>query len=571
MKQKLFRTANFNGRSMGNFASTFVSRLFVLALPLMLIAFPTLGMAQTCVFTPASPPGKVYPLFQWRLDNNGRLPQTHEYRMEEDRITMTIEDGASRGIGPNAMMIVLRSAPNITWRKEIAAWNSRLGQTTVVATQDGNHGPISMLLTPETCFNGASTIIFRKQTTFSMWDMYHLDIANFWRVLSGKVVTFTWVYDGEPDPFVGVIRYPYPMPCETPCLPVGSGPNNWYSLGGWLTSDVAVGQNADGRLEVFMRGTDGGLHHKWQLSPGGVWPDTWSNWNSLDQPSVPLPVSRGLIGKPAVARNADGRLEVFVRASDSMLWHKYQLSPGGAWSDWSPLEVELKSDPVVGQNADGRLQVFWRGTDGALHHKWQLSPGGGWFGGQASLGGGLIGNPAVGLNVDGRLDVFVQGTNGVPYHIWQLSAGSYSWSGFTPLDGRVKGSPAVGRNSDGRLALFVRGTNDELYHKSQLVPGGNWSGWETLNGRMTSDPVVGQNTDGRLQVFVRGTDAGLYSRIQIVPGGNWAGWERLGGGLVGNPAVGRMAGGSLEVFMRGDDAELHYNWQITPGGSWASR
>jgi hypothetical protein len=46
MKQKLFRTANFSGRGIGHFALTFVSQLFVLALPLMLVAFPSLGLAQ---------------------------------------------------------------------------------------------------------------------------------------------------------------------------------------------------------------------------------------------------------------------------------------------------------------------------------------------------------------------------------------------------------------------------------------------------------------------------------------------------------------------------------------------
>jgi hypothetical protein len=38
-----------------------------------------------------------------------------------------------------------------------------------------------------------------------------------------------------------------------------------------------VGQNADGRLEVFVRGSNGALYHKWQISPN----DGWSGWASL--------------------------------------------------------------------------------------------------------------------------------------------------------------------------------------------------------------------------------------------------------------------------------------------------
>ena len=48
-------------------------------------------------------------------------------------------------------------------------------------------------------------------------------------------------------------------------------PNNgwldWASEGGILTSNIAVGTNADGRLEVFVRGTDNALWHKWQVQP----------------------------------------------------------------------------------------------------------------------------------------------------------------------------------------------------------------------------------------------------------------------------------------------------------------
>ena len=34
---------------------------------------------------------------------------------------------------------------------------------------------------------------------------------------------------------------------------------------------MAAGQNADGRLEVFARGTDNALIHSHQESPGGPW------------------------------------------------------------------------------------------------------------------------------------------------------------------------------------------------------------------------------------------------------------------------------------------------------------
>ncbi len=37
--------------------------------------------------------------------------------------------------------------------------------------------------------------------------------------------------------------------------------------------------NNDGRLEIFAVEDDGQLHHKWQVTPGGA----WSNWHWQDQ------------------------------------------------------------------------------------------------------------------------------------------------------------------------------------------------------------------------------------------------------------------------------------------------
>jgi hypothetical protein len=135
--------------------------------------------------------------------------------------------------------------------------------------------------------------------------------------------------------------------------------SEWNSLGGAMIGSPAVGQNADGRLEVFVQGTNTDLCHRWQESPGGG----WSGWNSL---------GGAMIGNPAVARNHDGRLEVFVQGTDTALWHKWQESPGGGWSGWNPLGGAMIGSPAVGRNHDGRLEVFVQGTNTDLCHRWQV-------------------------------------------------------------------------------------------------------------------------------------------------------------------------------------------------------
>ena len=71
------------------------------------------------------------------------------------------------------------------------------------------------------------------------------------------------------------------------------------------------------------------------------------------------------------------------------LWHIWQTAPNGNWSGWAGLGGGLTSNVAVGKNADGRMEAFVRGTDNALYHIWQTAPNNGWSG-WASLGGVLF-------------------------------------------------------------------------------------------------------------------------------------------------------------------------------------
>src|SRR5215208_5322747 len=96
----------------------------------------------------------------------------------------------------------------------------------------------------------------------------------------------------------------------------------------WTIGSTRVAQNADGRLEVFVRGSGNALYHNWQTAPNS---SNWSGWNSL---------SGALADGPAggVFRNADGRLEVFVRGKDIALYHNWQTAANSSnWSGWNSL------------------------------------------------------------------------------------------------------------------------------------------------------------------------------------------------------------------------------------------
>jgi hypothetical protein len=212
----------------------------------------------------------------------------------------------------------------------------------------------------------------------------------------------------------------------------------WESLGGTLTSDPAVASWSSGRLDVFVRGTDNALWHKW-------FQNGWSGWESLG----------GLLTSgPAVAAWSAGRLDVFVRGTDNALWHKWFQN---GWSGWESLGGVLTSDPAAVSWSAGRLDVFARGTDNALWHKWFQNGWSGW----ESLGGLLTSSPDVSSWASGRLDVFVRGTDNAMWHKWFQGG----WSGWESLGGLLSSGPAAASWGPNRIDTFVSGTDNALWHK----------------------------------------------------------------------------------------------------------
>lgn len=324
--------------------------------------------------------------------------------------------------------------------------------------------------------------------------------------------------------------------------------------------NVAVGVNADGRLEVFARGPKHQLLHSWQLAPNGG----WSGWADL---------GGVLAGEPVVAKNQDGRLEVFAVGGDGAVWHQWQLAPNGGWSGWASLGGQVQRRIAVGTNADGRLEVFAIGGDSGLWHAWQWKPNGEWSW-WVSLGGQALGPPTVAANADGRLEVFVRGGDAVAYHQWQTADGK--WSGFWPMKGQFRSSLAVGQNADGRLEAFGVGTDGQVWHAWQGGPNGGWSDWWPMGGQVNADPAVGRNADGRLEVFVRGTDGRQWHAWQDPRGAaGWSGfWPQGDLPLLSSPSVATNADGRLETFMRGPFGGVFHVWQQAgaPGGwsGWAA-
>ncbi len=63
---------------------------------------------------------------------------------------------------------------------------------------------------------------------------------------------------------------------------------------------------------------------------------------------------------------------------------------------------------AVARDQDGRLEIFYVGTNSKIYHNWQTVPNGGWHGEEALGGSGQ--QIASARNQDGRLEIFYVGT-----------------------------------------------------------------------------------------------------------------------------------------------------------------
>ena len=207
---------------------------------------------------------------------------------------------------------------------------------------------------------------------------------------------FTWDTIGIIDtPSMLAITHEAWLRNPTTVIVQDTGWRPWESLGGVLTSGPGVCSWGAGRLDLFVRGTNNAMWHKW-------FQNGWSGWESL---------GGVLTSDPAAACWGPNRIDTFVRGTDNALWHKWF---SGSWSGWESLGGVLTSGPGVSSWGPGRLDVFVRGADNAMWHKWYSGNWSGW----ESLGGVITSDPDAVSWGPNRIDAFARGTDNALWHRW---------------------------------------------------------------------------------------------------------------------------------------------------------
>jgi hypothetical protein len=229
----------------------------------------------------------------------------------------------------------------------------------------------------------------------------------------------------------------------------------------------------------------------------------------------------------AVGVNADGRLEAFTVAGIGELWHTFQRDrAGGPLSPWEtlgrPSSGTIRGGPSIGTLFGGGLEVFVVGNDGTLQHRWQAPGWQSWAGlgrpKNGALGGffgrvNVVGTPTAASNQDARVEVFARGTDGAIWHRWM--DGTFNWpTGWALLGMRGNDMPTLVRNDDGTLALYTVATDGTVFHIWQQRANNGWGTWETL-GNPSPPRVEDPPTEGTVDVTLHQKYTG--SGIERVP------------------------------------------------------
>jgi len=133
----------------------------------------------------------------------------------------------------------------------------------------------------------------------------------------------------------------------------------WFGVGGIATSDPDAASPGVGWLpQVFVRGTDDGLYQLWW--DGARW--------------VVVYLGGICTSGPTATYSGPTRLDVFCRGTDMAIWHRYWLH-GSGWGGWQRIDSFIISDPEATSPGPGGLpQVFARGRDRRVYQFWWNGP-----------------------------------------------------------------------------------------------------------------------------------------------------------------------------------------------------
>jgi hypothetical protein len=221
---------------------------------------------------------------------------------------------------------------------------------------------------------------------------------------------------------------------------------------------IAAGNNQNGQLQIFYRGTNSLLYYNVKEANG-----SWAGEKKLGD----------LVQQVAVGVNANSTFELCYTSPDGQLWRRRQGIQNN-FDLWSPpISMQDKAlQFAIASCDDEQLEMVYVNATQQLWHMFQLTPNGDWGAPQMLLP--FAKNLALAKNSSGVLEMFFTDTNDVLFHFQQIEA--HVWEQAPRRFMAAAKQPLLIANQDRHLELIYLGTDNALYHNWQLGSSNNWFG-----------------------------------------------------------------------------------------------
>lgn len=221
----------------------------------------------------------------------------------------------------------------------------------------------------------------------------------------------------------------------------------FISLGGMATSHAAIASSTRRRTDVFVRGEDNSLYTRVRF---GTRKSSWSPWYKL---------GGQIIAAPTVATRRKNDYMVAVTGTDRHIYLRRQV--GSKWKRFIRLPSgHTKNSPAIAYSSNGKLQIFVRGLDNILWHCTYSSKGQSPF---VNLGGKVRSAPSVVSEERAKLTVAVRGGND---EVWLRRRVNGGWRNWYSAGGAIIGAPALVKGKSHSLKIFAIGKDKKLWAKT---------------------------------------------------------------------------------------------------------
>ena len=299
--------------------------------------------------------------------------------------------------------------------------------------------------------------------------------------------------------------------------------------------------------------------------------------------AAPFPLSAPVqLGSPiAVARNDDGRLELFGTTRSGDLYRTGQKTAGGGLLPWTKIGSGGYRSVATGTNRNGEVALFAVTPSDTLDLRRQTTAGAHAYTAAAAVSDSRFTSVTALRDQWGGLELFATTKEGAIHHCWQKSLSSDDWVPWVKLGGRAT-RIAVEVGGDGKAVLVGVAPDGSLFRRKKLFPNGRkeseWGPVTALDGRLDS-VAMARNTDGRLALFGTNSDGQVLQRFETASGSAaWTAWAQLPTRVPGSAsdrmrhiAAERNGGGRIELFAVDDTGALLTAEQRNPGSTgWSA-